>query len=218
MAENKRSFLLYADLIHTVNKLPDKEAGILMKLILSYVNDENPDIDSYDFVIQIAFEPIKQQLKRDLQKYQNIVERNKINGSKGGRPKKAKEPSGLTGNPNKPRKADSDNDTVNGSDMKKYIYSNFYDSEIQKTTNPKYEQFVKYLFGNNKLKIKLSGVLSITNQLKADDFDKVLESCEINKKKIGDIVTKIENDKKYFKGKTNLYRTLLNWAEDRFNK
>ncbi len=218
MAENKRSFLLYADLIHTVNKLPDKEAGVLMKLILSYVNDENPDIDSYDFVIQIAFEPIKQQLKRDLQKYQNIVERNKINGSKGGRPKKAKKPSGLIGNPKEPRKADSGNDTVNGSDMNKYIYSQFYDSEIKKTDNPKYEQFVKYLFGNNKLKIKLSGVLSITNQLKADDFEKVLESCEINKKKIGDIVTKIENDKKYFKGKTNLYRTLLNWSEDRFTK
>ena len=113
MADNKKSFLLYVDLIHTVNKLPDKEAGILMKLILSYVNDENPDIDSYDFVIQIAFEPIKQQLKRDLQKYQNIVERNKINGSKGGRPKKAKKPSGLTGNPKEPRKADSVNDTVN---------------------------------------------------------------------------------------------------------
>ena len=101
---------------------------------------------------------------------------------------------------------------------KEYIYNAFYDSEIKKTDNPKYEQFVKYLFGNNKLKIKLSGVLSITNQLKAADFEKVLESCEINKKKIGDIVTKIENDKKYFKGKTNLYRTLLNWLEDRFTK
>ena len=101
---------------------------------------------------------------------------------------------------------------------KEYIYNSFYDSEIKKTDNPKYEQFVKYLFGNNKLKIKLSGVLSITNQLKVDDFEKVLESCEINKKKIGDIVTKIENDKKYFKGKTNLYRTLLNWSEGRFNK
>ena len=99
-----------------------------------------------------------------------------------------------------------------------YVYSKFYDSEIKKTDNPKYEQFVKYLFGNNKLKIKLAGVLSITNQLKADDFEKVLESCEINKKKIGDIVTKIENDTKYYKGKKSLYRTLLNWSEDRFTK
>ena len=216
MAENKRSFLLYADLIHTVRKMPKDKVSELFLTILEYVNDENPIID--DNYIEVVFEPIKQQLKRDLVKYQHIVERNKINGSKGGRPKKAKKPSGLIGNPDKPKKADSDNDTVNGSDMNKYIYSQFYDSEIKKTDNPKYEQFVKYLFGNNKLKIKLSGVLSITNQLKADDFEKVLESCEINKKKIGDIVTKIENDKKYFKGKTNLYRTLLNWSEDRFTK
>lgn len=69
MAENKKSFLLYADLIHTVKKLPEEEAGKLFKLILSYVNDEKPNIDEFELVIQIAFEPIKRQLKRDLEKY-----------------------------------------------------------------------------------------------------------------------------------------------------
>lgn len=70
MAEEKKSFLLYSDLKHTLNKLPDKEAGILFKTILSYVNDENPVIDN--IVIEIAFEPIKQQLKRDLRHWENI--------------------------------------------------------------------------------------------------------------------------------------------------
>lgn len=113
MADNKKSFLLYVDLIHTVNKLPDDKAGELFKLILSYVNDECPDLDELDFILQIAFEPIRQSLKRDLEKYHNIVERNRLNGKSGGRPKKAKKPSGLTGNPNKPKKADSDNGSVN---------------------------------------------------------------------------------------------------------
>lgn len=70
MAENKKGFVLYADLIHTVKKLPDKKAGQLLKIILSYVNDENPKVD--DLIINIAFEPIKQQLKRDLQKWETI--------------------------------------------------------------------------------------------------------------------------------------------------
>lgn len=118
MAENKKSFLLYADMQGMVNKLPDEKAGELFKLILSYVNDENPDLDSIDFVLQIAFEPIKNSLKRDLEKYKNIVERNSINGSKGGRPKKPKKPSGLIGNPKKPKKADSDNDSVNDNESK----------------------------------------------------------------------------------------------------
>jgi len=116
MAENKKSFLLYTDVHHTVKKLTDEQAGKLFKHILSYVNDENPEIN--DFIIEIAFEPIKQSLKRDLEKYKAIIERNKINGSKGGRPKssksKPKKPSRLINNPNnpaEPKKADSDSDS-----------------------------------------------------------------------------------------------------------
>jgi len=41
-----------------------------------------------DLLVSVAFEPIKQQLKRDLDKYKIVVNRNKENGKKGGRPKK----------------------------------------------------------------------------------------------------------------------------------
>jgi hypothetical protein len=68
MADNKKSFVLYADLIYTVNKMPNDKAGELLKHILSYVNDEEPETD--DLIIQLTFEPIKQQLKRDLKKYE----------------------------------------------------------------------------------------------------------------------------------------------------
>jgi len=67
MAENKKSFILYADLIHTVNKMPDDKAGMLLKTILSYVNDEEPEVE--DLLVSIAFEPVKQQLKRDLKQW-----------------------------------------------------------------------------------------------------------------------------------------------------
>jgi len=128
MAENKKSFLLYVDVWHTVKKLDDKQAGILFKHILGYVNDENPGLN--DFVLEIAFEPIKQSLKRDLKRYESICQRNRDNGVKGGRPKtKPKKPTGLNNNPNNPDKPDSDNDIDNDSvidnEKKKVKYADF---------------------------------------------------------------------------------------------
>lgn len=58
--EDKSSFLLYCDIIHMVIKLPDDKAGKLFKQLLEYVNDKNPETD--DMIVQIAFEPIKQQI------------------------------------------------------------------------------------------------------------------------------------------------------------
>jgi hypothetical protein len=68
MATDKKSFLLYCDLIHTVSKMPKEKAGELFMHILQYVNDENPITD--DLIIQLTFEPIKQSLKRDLAKWE----------------------------------------------------------------------------------------------------------------------------------------------------
>lgn len=68
MAENKKSFVLYSDLIHTVRKMPRDKAGDLLMTILEYVNDENPVVT--DMVVDLVFEPVKQQLKRDLVKYE----------------------------------------------------------------------------------------------------------------------------------------------------
>lgn len=69
MATDKKGFILYADLIHTIEKMPSNKAGELFLHILKYVNDENPVAN--DILIEIAFEPIKQSLKRDLIKYED---------------------------------------------------------------------------------------------------------------------------------------------------
>ena len=84
MAEEKKSFILYGDILNTVSKLPDEVAGKLFKIILEYVNDMNPVIE--DLLLQIAFEPIKLQLKRDLIKWEEFRKRQSENGKKGGRP------------------------------------------------------------------------------------------------------------------------------------
>ena len=81
MAENKKSFLLYCDLIHTVQKLNDEQAGKLFKHVLEYVNDLNPQTD--DILTEVCFEPIKQNLKRDLRKYEEIRKKKSDAGKKG---------------------------------------------------------------------------------------------------------------------------------------
>ena len=77
MAKDKNSFLIYCDIIHTVEKLDDVQAGKLFKHLLKYVNDQDPIAE--DIVTEIAFEPIRQSLKRDLVKYESIRERNSKN-------------------------------------------------------------------------------------------------------------------------------------------
>ena len=80
MATEKKSFLLYCDIIYTISELNNEQAGKLFKHILEYVNDLNPETE--DIITRIAFEPIKQSLKRDLQKYENIRLKNKENALK----------------------------------------------------------------------------------------------------------------------------------------
>ena len=80
MAKEKKSFLLYVDLIHTIEKLNDEQTGRLFKHILRYVNDQDPE--PQDQFTEVVFEPIKQSLKRDLVKYEGIRERNKENANK----------------------------------------------------------------------------------------------------------------------------------------
>ena len=72
MAEDKKGFILYADQKELFNQLPNDKAGELIKHIFAYVNDENPITE--DLIINMAFTPIKQQFKRDLEKWQSTRE------------------------------------------------------------------------------------------------------------------------------------------------
>jgi len=111
MAQGKKSFIIYTDSRVMVNKLSNERAGILFKTLFSYCDDENPICD--DEVIDMAFEHFKNILKRDLKKYENIVERNRNNGKNGGRPKNPVGNLETEENPKEPKKADNDNDSDN---------------------------------------------------------------------------------------------------------
>jgi len=111
---NKKSFVLYADMAGVVQKLPDEKAGQLLKLILSHVNGEDYEVE--DLMLDIAFEPIKAQLTRDAEKWENTCKARSEAGKKGGRPKKqvkAKKPIASFEKQSKAKKADNDNDNDN---------------------------------------------------------------------------------------------------------
>jgi uncharacterized phage protein (TIGR02220 family) len=70
MAENKKSFVLYADLLQNIDHLTNEEKGILFTHLLEYVNDMSPVLE--DRLILTAWKPIERQLKRDLVKFEEV--------------------------------------------------------------------------------------------------------------------------------------------------
>jgi hypothetical protein len=70
MAENKKSFVLYCDLIKSIEHLTNEEKGILFNHLLEYVNDKNPVLE--DRLVLTAWKPIELQLKRDLIKFEEV--------------------------------------------------------------------------------------------------------------------------------------------------
>jgi hypothetical protein len=160
---SKNSFILHIDSLVILDKMTNEQAGQFIKLIYEY--QKTGKIEVSDFAMQMAITPFLNQFERDNEKYENIVERNRGNGFKGGRPKNPKEPkkpNGLITNPPPTKKADSDSDSGNDSDNgsgndKKYIYKSkreFYEKEISDNLTKEqiegYKNMVKYIFGGGK--------------------------------------------------------------------
>ena len=85
-AEQKNSFLLYLEHEEFVNELSDEEAGKLIKGIFEYVKTgQTPSLSPES---KMAFISIRQDLDRNAEKYEAKCEALRLNGLKGGRPKK----------------------------------------------------------------------------------------------------------------------------------
>ena len=125
----KNSFVIYHNYRETLEDLTDEQVGILMRAIFDYEIDGIEP--TFDGELKIAFKFIKKDLDFNSSKYESICERNRTNGAKGGRPKNPKNPDGFSktqDNPEKPKKADNDNE---------YDYDNEYDNieESKKESN-----------------------------------------------------------------------------------
>lgn len=176
MAQGKTSFILYTDLLSVIKKivLKDREdktnnGGELFLHILEYVNDNDPI--PINFIIDMVFEPIKTTLKRDLKKFEFYIDKQRENGAKGGRPKKAIETQITQPFISEPKKADSVtvSDTVSESDSVTV-------SENEKSISN--SSFKETLEKNEKWKNQISTEFKISTadvELKLNDFFKHLE-------------------------------------------
>ncbi len=88
----KKSFLIHLDSLEILDELSDEQIGKLLKAFRSYHLGLEPKLDQ---ILRIAFKPFQLQFDRDSEKYKETSERNSLNGSKGGRPKKQKRRCGV---------------------------------------------------------------------------------------------------------------------------
>ena len=80
----KKSFILYFDYRQHLELLSDAEKGSLLMALFDY--SESGELPGFDGTLRMAFSFISAQMDRDAVKYEAICERNRANGTKGGRP------------------------------------------------------------------------------------------------------------------------------------
>lgn len=104
---------------------------------------------------------------------------------------------------------------------KKNIYTEpelFYNDEIENNEKSEYLKeyiiFKDFLFGKNKLGLKMEGVLSIKNQVTYKQFEILFKKSKEIKYKFSDFLPTMDNDPSYYKNKTHLSKCIHTWLNN----
>lgn len=128
MKNNKKSFVMYTEYQDNINMLSQEQKGDLLDCIFNFAKgvDNKPD-----GIVGMAFSFIRNQMQRDIEKYEIFINKQQENGRKGGRPK-LKNPKNPTvnkkthSNPKKPtltqKSLDVDDDVYVYEDVNVYDY------------------------------------------------------------------------------------------------
>jgi len=108
--EEKKSFVLYFNLVELLKFLTFQQRGELITAIFEYVQDGAVQT-KLDAPTEIVFTSVRLHLDRDRETYFERCRQNRENGKKGGRPKKIEKTERFFEKPKKP-----DNDNENGGD------------------------------------------------------------------------------------------------------
>lgn len=85
----RKSFVVYCNWEGMLKPLTDEAKGRFFMALIDY--EKNGVIPTNDKEVEMAFGMVKDKLDEDMIAYETICERNRINGSKGGRPSKNQE-------------------------------------------------------------------------------------------------------------------------------
>jgi uncharacterized phage protein (TIGR02220 family) len=219
MAENKKSFVLYSDQRTLIELLNNEQAGVLLKHIFAYVNDENPICT--DQLINIAFEPIKQQFKRDLIKWERTKEGRSKAGLASAEAKKLNKLQQTSTNVNKVKQS-STKSTVN--DNVNVNVNNIKDINTKPIDFERLLEYINKSFGRKFLKIndnvkakfkarikegyKIENIKDCIDNLKNNQYHKdngfqyctpefISRSETLDKYSIKTIETKLSNEDEY---------------------
>jgi hypothetical protein len=134
---DKQAFLIYKGFYEPIKPLSLEERGQLFTAIYEYQVNGVDVNDGYTSSVKMCFMFFKNQFELDRQKYNKVVERNKNNGLKGGRPKTQPNPNNPVGF-QEPKKADKDKDNEKEKDKDKKNNLNsfvaFYDAYPKKVS------------------------------------------------------------------------------------
>lgn len=176
----KESFLLYKSFYDPIKELSIEDKGHLLDAIFKYQIEGIEPMNTSRIYMPFMF--FKNQFRLDDAKYQKIVERNKLNGSKGGRPrnpKQPKKPSGLSGNPknpSEPKKPDNEKDNVNEKEKEfKELVFYFSNQYPLKTLNDFFDYWSEWNKSKTKMKFQMQKTWDLNRRLKrwvSNDFNK----------------------------------------------
>jgi hypothetical protein len=188
----KESFIIYKSFYPAIEDLSDEDLGALFRSLFEYqITGKQCENKS----ISMAFKFFKNQFRLDEEKYLNVVERNRINGNKGGRKPKPKETEPNPKNPmgySKPKKADNDNDNETDND-----------NEL-KPINIEYAKFNEWLKDNARNVLSLKEPITEDQFIKLKQYDRIL---------LKDTLIAMHNFKDLKKKYVSAYLTLTNWIK-----
>lgn len=191
MAENKKSFVLYSDLIKSIEHLTNEEKGILFNHLLEYVNDLNPVLT--DRLILTAWKPIELQLKRDLVKFKEVKAKRSEAGKRSAelRAEKNEEKNSTKSTHVESVEQNSTNPTVNDNDN---VTVNDNDNVILLEKETKEEKEILFsknqIFGKELLEGKIwVETVSMQNKITPEEVPKWID--EFNKKLTSEFDTKV---------------------------
>lgn len=144
----RKSFILHLDSLEILDELEPEQQGQLLVAMRDYTMGKEVKLTG---LMKAIFIPFKNQFDRDNEKYESTIERNKINGAKGGRKKETQnnptKPTGFSENPNKAdNKNESKNKNDNVSDSKgeqQIIFESPY-ANVERFVAPELEEVKMY--------------------------------------------------------------------------